>query len=125
MGHNPQGLCSPLIFLEGNMILEVSQPVLIELIKAGGNILTALIPSLVSYYLGRKLIQSKQLKQDLKLALNDIKFLLSVEQLHCREHREREGESKRQMIRNSVKTERGLEWSGKFTLSQIIKKLKN
>lgn len=110
--------------LEEKMILEVSESVLIELIKAGGNILTALIPSLVSYYLGRKLIKSKQLKQDLKLALNDIKFLLSVEKLHCREHQERGGESKRIRIRNSVKAERALEWSGKFTLSQIIKKLK-
>lgn len=114
----------PSNLLEEKMNLEVSEPVLIELIKAGGNILTAFIPSLVSYYLGRKLIKSKQLKQDLKLALNDIKFLLSVEQLHCREHQERDGESKRQRIRNSVKAERAQEWSGKFTLSQIIKKLK-
>ncbi len=101
--------------------MENDPKVLIELIKAGGNILTATIPSVVSFYLGRKLIKSSKLKSDLKVALNDIRFLLAVEDLHCREHSELTNKSKRHTIRSSVRSERLLNWSGKFSLSRAIK----
>ncbi|EPR7484031.1 hypothetical protein ACU8KO_002656 [Vibrio alginolyticus] len=103
--------------------MEIETQITIELIKAGGNVLTAAIPSVVSFYLGRKLMNSAKLKEDLKVALSDIRFLLAVEELHCREHKELEGQSKHLTMRKSVKAERQLDWSGKFSLSRITKKL--
>ncbi|HFI9381184.1 TPA: hypothetical protein ACGSTL_001339 [Vibrio parahaemolyticus] len=103
--------------------MEIETQITVELIKAGGSVLTAAIPSVVSFYLGRKLMKSAKLKEDLKVALSDIRFLLAVEELHCREHKELEGQSKHLTMRKSVKAERQLDWSGKFSLSRITKKL--
>ena len=50
----------------------------IEIIKALGSILTAAIPSIVTFYLGRKFINTAKLKQKYQIALQDIVYLLSV-----------------------------------------------
>ena len=103
------------------MVIEPN--VQIELIKAGGSILTATIPSVVSFYLGRKFINAAKIKEQYKTALNDIVYLLGVEELHCREHKEISDKSMRQTIRTAVKVERQLAWSGKNSLSKIAKHL--
>lgn len=103
--------------------MAIDQQVYIELIKAGGSVLATTVPSIVSFYLGRKLINKIKLKEDLKLAMSDILFLLAVEELHCRAHKELNGQSKRLIMRKSVKLEKQLEWSGKFSPSLITKKL--
>lgn len=103
--------------------MEIDPKVLVELVKAGGSILTATIPSVVSFYLGRKFINVAQIKERYKTALNDIVYLLSVEDLHCREHKETQDKTLRQTVRTAVKTERQLSWSGKNSLSSISKKL--
>lgn len=99
----------------------MTNEMVIELINAGGSILTATIPSVVSFYLGRKFLNVAKFKELYKIALKDIQFLLGVEELHCREHKEAIDKSLRTTIRNYAKVERGLEWSGKHTPSQIAK----
>lgn len=103
--------------------MEIDQAILIELIKAGGNILTATIPSVVSFYIGRKIMASKELKEKYRTAMNDIMYLLELEKKHCREHKETSGSTKRQSMRDAVKNETALEWSGKFTPSQIVRRI--
>ena len=103
--------------------MELTNEMVIELIKAGGSILTATIPSVVSFYLGRKFMDVAKLKERYKVALNDILYLLGVEELHCREHMETQDKSLRKTVRDSVRVERGLDWSGKHTPSQIAKRV--
>lgn len=97
--------------------------VLIELIKALSLVTASAIPSLVSYWLGVRLIQRKKLETNLKIAISDLEFLLAVERLHCREHTENSGKSNRNLIRQAVSIETDLTWSGNFSLSRIKKKL--
>ena len=57
------------------------------------------------------------------IAINDIDYLLNVEDLHCRNNKEVTGQSMRNLMRLSVIHERGLTWSGKNTKSSISKEL--
>lgn len=104
--------------------MEIDQAIVIELIKAGGNILTAAIPSIVSFYIGKKVMASTELKAKYATAMQDIMFLLELEKKHCREHKETTGSTKRQSMRDAVKNETDLTWSGKFTGSQIVRRLR-
>ncbi|HBC3404777.1 hypothetical protein R7D97_16320 [Vibrio sp. Vb5031] len=103
--------------------MDIETQVLVELIKAGGHILTATIPSLTTFVVGKKIIKNAKLKENYLIALNDIRYLLGVEALHCREHTERDGKPLKQTIRNAVTAERNLEWSGKNTQSQVIRRI--
>ncbi|MEH6454772.1 MAG: hypothetical protein V7749_00490 [Cocleimonas sp.] len=89
------------------------------IIKALGNILTAAVPSVVTYIIGKKLVKNRRLQKRLDIALTDLKFLLMVEQFHCREHTITAGKSNKLTIRNCVKQESDCVWSGKNTLSRI------
>lgn len=89
------------------------------IIKTVGNILTAAVPSLAAYIIGKKVVNNNKLQRRLDSALSDIQFLLMVEKLHCREHMITEGKSNKLAIRNCVKHELGFFWSGKNTLSRI------
>lgn len=106
------------------MTVVIDNALAIAVIKSVGNILTASVPSLVSFILARRLIKTKQVQKDLKVALSDIEYLLGVEEHHCREHNENHGESMRNRIRKSVTDEVGLRWSGKFSKSKIAVKLR-
>lgn len=93
------------------------------LIKSIGNILTAAVPSLVTYLIGRKVFKEKKLLKELRLAYSDLQFLLQVEIHHCQEHKVTSEQSLKLKIRNSVKHESDCNWSGKNTLSRLSKKL--
>ncbi|GIU40879.1 hypothetical protein TUM3794_19850 [Shewanella colwelliana] len=91
------------------------------IIKAISSIFAAALPSFTAFYLGNRLIKKQKLQRDLKVALNDIQYLLAVEQYHCHEHKLVSDQSKKQMIRDSVAIETSLTWSGKFTPSRIAR----
>jgi hypothetical protein len=101
----------------------IDNVLIVALITALGIILTAAVPSLVTYLLGRKVFNQRKLQEKLNIALTDLQYMLMVEELHCREHLSDVGQTKRQTIRNCVKNESNLSWSGKFTLSRINKEL--
>ena len=94
---------------------------MMELIKALGNILTASVPSIVAYYIGKKVVNERKLQSKLDVALGDIAFLLTVEDFHCREHLVTQGISNKRNIRDCVKQETTLVWSGRNTMSRIDK----
>ncbi|MGI2115652.1 hypothetical protein ACRWQL_00540 (plasmid) [Shewanella sp. HL-SH4] len=93
--------------------------IVVAMIKAIGNILTAAVPSIVTYWLGKKLLRVSKLQKKLNTALKDIQFLLLVEDHHCKEHLVFQKKSKKFTIRNQVKQETNFDWSGKNTLSSI------
>lgn len=95
----------------------------IAIISALGNVLATTIPSLATFFIGRLVMNRAKLKEDYSRALLDILFLLNIEDLHCRDHKEVQRKSMRQTIRNSVVQEKNLDWSGKNTPSLIKRKL--
>ncbi|MBO2656042.1 hypothetical protein I6M49_21600 [Shewanella algae] len=94
---------------------------LATIIKAISSIFAAFVPSFTAFHLGNWLIKKQKIQKDLKVALNDIRYLLAVEQYHCNEHKLLCDQSKKQMIRDSVSAETSLSWSGKFTPSRIAR----
>ena len=93
------------------------------LIKSMGNILTASVPSLVTYLIGRKVFKEKELKKELRRTYSDLQYLLQVEIYHCEEHKLNFDQSFKQKIRDSVKHETDCTWSGRNTLPQLSKKM--
>lgn len=73
----------------------------------------------------RKYFAAKKIISNYYLLLKDASFLLSVEDLHCRNNEELYGKSMKNKIRSYVKVETGKTWSGKFTESRITKELEN
>lgn len=96
---------------------------LAALVKSIGNIITAAVPSIVTYFISKKVVNELALKKKLSTAYKDIQFLLQVESFHCRANKENTGQSYKVTIRNSVKNETDLEFSGKHTFSSVSRKL--
>ena len=71
----------------------------------------------------RKYLFAKKIISNYLLLLEDAKYLLSVEEFHCRNNEEVHGESMKNRIRNYVKSETSNTWSGKFTASSINKEI--
>lgn len=83
-------------------------------INAAGTILATLIAAISASVIGKFIADRDKLKDNLNLAINDIAFLLAVEDEHCKVHRENTNQSSKLRIRQFA-TDRGLTWSGKFT----------
>ncbi len=95
----------------------MSPEVLSAIIQTSVFTFAALAPAIA----GAILYSRRKLELRLAAALGDIRFLLAVEELHCREHRERDGATLKMTIRNLVRIERGLEWSGINTPGRTAK----
>lgn len=71
----------------------------------------------------RKYISANKLIAKYKMALTDIDFLLSLEDIHCRNNKEHSGVTYKNKFRKYVSVETGKKWSGNFTKSKISKEL--
>jgi hypothetical protein len=82
--------------------------------------LTILLTTLV---LLRKNNTVKKLEQNQEESLNAIIFLLCNEDKHCEEHKEIQGKSLRNTMRDRVVNENGLKWNSKHSKSGCAKAL--
>lgn len=82
-------------------------------IQAGGAIVVAIIAGLI----GRQLANRKKLQEKLVLAVQDIAFLLEVEEAHTKRNMEAGGVSFKLRMRE-IARKQGYTWSGKFTPSR-------
>lgn len=82
-------------------------------IQAVGTVVSALIAAIAAAVIGKRFLDRKRLAETLRTALQDIEFLLLVEEEHCKVHR-LSGDSNRQRVRDVVTT-LGYRWSGRFT----------
>lgn len=101
----------------------MSEQMLIELIKVVGLIVAAGVPSVAALVINRSRQKKEKLQNELKLALNDIRFLLSVEAEHGRKWQEETGASNLKLVRKTVHATEHLNWSGKNSLHRVVKKL--
>lgn len=84
------------------------------IITAAGSIIASVIAAVAAVFVGRVFLSREKLKRQLDAAVEDIAFLLKVEERHCELHQQSCGESNKQRVRDHVKSG-GKTWSGKFT----------
>lgn len=87
-------------------------------ISAIGGVLAAAIAAICAAIIGHEIADRKKLKSMLQAAVDDVAFLLVVEEKHCNLQRQFTEESFKQRIRG-VARDRGLTWSGKFTPGRV------
>ena len=101
------------------MIVLMTDPaVQAAIISAVGGVLAATIAALAAAVIGQQIAGRRKLQTALLDAVDDIEFLLAVEQEHCNLHKELNEESFKQRIRQAVR-ENGLAWSGRFTPGRV------
>lgn len=85
-----------------------------SIITAVGSIAAATIAAVAAVFVGRVFLAREKLKGQLDAAVEDIAFLLKVEERHCEIHLNSSGQSNKQRVRDHVQSG-GNSWSGKFT----------
>lgn len=91
------------------------------LIQGGFTVLAAGIAALTGRAIGKRFSDRKKLEKDLKIARNDIRYLLKVEEEHCRIHSNKSDHSLKNTVRKRVR-EQGYVWSEENTPSLITRK---
>lgn len=89
------------------------------IIQGGCAIAATLIAALTAALIGKKFSDTQKLKEKLEIAQNDIAFLLAVEEEHCQLHKQNSGESNKLRVRDTIREQQGLTWSGKNTPGRI------
>ena len=89
--------------------------VLASAITAVGSVLAGLIAATAAAIIGREFSSRAKLRAERDSLLRDLHFLLKVEEYHCNLHKSTVGMSNFRRIRNRVRSETGLQWSGRFT----------
>ena len=81
-------------------------------------VLSALIAAVAAAVIGQIIADRRKLKRDLAIAINDIAFLLAVEELHCEHNKQALGQSRKNTVRTVVR-DAGPSFSGKFTPGRV------
>jgi hypothetical protein len=87
----------------------------VALISGSFSLLTTIIAAVVAQIISQEILNRKKLKEDLNLAVKDIEFLLEVEAEYGNLLTQYEGSTQKNIIRKTVKQEKNLHFSGKFT----------
>lgn len=90
-----------------------------SLIEASGSVLAAVIAALTAGWIGKKWLDQEAIVKKLQLAADDIEFMLALEKLFIEKTRDVPGMPGRNTMRDLVKKDTGLTWSGKFTPSRL------
>lgn len=103
--------------------MNYSDPAVVAaMIQSGGAIVAAVIAAICAAIIGKQFADRKRLQEELVLAQGDIAFLLGVEAEHCEMHKAISKQSFKHRVRTKV-SERGLNWSGKFTPGRVKSQL--
>jgi len=96
------------------MIIWSDPAVQASVIATAGTVISTVVAAICAAVIGKRISNTEKLKDNLETAINDIAFLLAVEEEHCIVHREKTNQSQKMKMRNAAEG-RGLIWSGKFT----------
>ncbi len=101
------------------MFVQLNDPaVQAALISAIGEIISTTLAAICAAAIGKLIAGRKKLAANLEVAINDIAFLLAIEELHCQEKKNLGLGSRKIKIRDLAR-ERGQNWSGRFTAGRI------
>ncbi|WP_121968498.1 hypothetical protein [Leptolyngbya sp. BC1307] len=81
-------------------------------------VLSALIAAVAAAIIGNTIADRRKLQEKLKIAIQDIAFLLEVEELHCEHNKRSNRPSRKNTVRNEVR-DAGLDFSGQFTPGRV------
>lgn len=101
-----------------DIILIKDAAVQASLISALGTIVATLIGAVCASIIGKQFASRKKLSEKLNIALNDIAFMLIVEEEHCEEHKSNIDRSNKITMRERAR-QQGYSWSGKYSLTRI------
>lgn len=96
------------------MIIWTDPAVQSAMITTAGTVFATIVAGICASVIGKRIANGDKLKENLDVAINDIAFLLLVEEEHCKVHKENTNQSSKMRIRQ-IATDRGIVWSGKFT----------
>ncbi len=82
-------------------------------------IIATAIAAVTASLIGKKFSNYKKLEEKLGIAQKDIEFLLAVEVEHCNIHKENTDSSNKNKIRDYVRDNSLLTWSGKNTPGRL------
>src|SRR5690606_14714720 len=85
-----------------------------SIITAIGSVVAATIAAVAAVFVGRTFLSREKLQRQLDAAVEDISFLLKVEERHCELNKQSSGQSSKQRVRDYVQS-KGDTWSGRFT----------
>ncbi|MGB7087743.1 MAG: hypothetical protein WBD47_19450 [Phormidesmis sp.] len=89
------------------------------LISGMFTVLSALIAAIAAAVIGQTIANRRKLQENLKMAIDDITFLLNVEALHCENNRKMFGQPRKNIIRDEVRDSSDLNFSGRFTPGRV------
>lgn len=96
------------------MIIWSDPSVQSAMITTAGTVFATIVATVCAAIIGKRIANGEKLKENLDVAINDIAFLLAVEEEHCKVHKENTNQTSKLRIRQFA-VERGHTWSGKFT----------
>lgn len=88
------------------------------IIQSAGGVLAATIAAVCAAMIGARLADRKRLQEKLQKAMEDIAFLLVVEEEHCNLHMQHVQGSFKYRVRRWARA-RGMKWSGQFTPGRV------
>lgn len=88
------------------------------IINAVTSIITTIIGTVGAAVIGKRFLNTEKLKRNLKVATDDIAFLLAVETAHLKRNTDSQGSRLKVKVREEVRAS-GLVWSGKFTPGRV------
>ena len=89
------------------------------LINGVSTVVAAGIAAVAAAVIGKRFAAREKLQQNLDAAINDIHFLLAVEQRHCELHKGNSDESNFLRVRKHVEGQGKVSWSGLFTPGRV------
>lgn len=95
--------------------IDLSDPTIqAALISGLSNVLSALIAAAAAAVIGKTIADGRRSQEKLETAIDDIAFLLEVEDLHCEHNRQNLNQSRKNIVRDQAR-DAGLNFSGQFT----------
>lgn len=91
----------------------------VALISGGFSLLSTIVAGIVAQLISQEILNRKKLKENLKIAIEDIGFLLEVEREYGNLLRDHEKSTQKNIIRKKVREETDYEFSGKFTPGRV------
>lgn len=91
----------------------------VAFISGGFSLLTTIIAAIVAQLISQEILNRKKLKEDLKIAVKDIRFLLEVEREYGNLLTDYEKSSQKNTIRKRVEERIDYGFSGKFTPGRV------
>lgn len=88
------------------------------LISGTFTVLSALIAAVAAAIIGNTIANRRKLQEKLKTAIQDIAFLLKVEEFHCEHNKRNNRPPRKNTVRDEVR-DAGLYFSGQFTPGKV------